>query len=129
MPAGRMPSTPAHLYGPDLPGPMCRSRGWPQRRRPNRERSPRQAVRVHTRRGWVVLASDASHFYENMETASPFPIVLHVGDMLQGYDKLVRLAASKHHIIPGHDPLVMHHYPHYLDPLNEIVSLHDEPVQ
>ena len=88
-----------------------------------------QAVRVHTRRGWVVLASDASHFYENMETASPFPIVLHVGDMLQGYDKLVRLATSKHHIIPGHDPLVMQHYPRYLDPLNEIVSLHDEPVQ
>lgn len=26
-----------------------------------------QAVRVHTRRGWVVLASDASHYYENMQ--------------------------------------------------------------
>ena len=25
-----------------------------------------QAVRVHTARGWVVLASDASHYYDNI---------------------------------------------------------------
>src|SRR5690606_26598482 len=47
-----------------------------------------QAVRVHTRRGWVVLASDASHYYENMENQSPFPLVFHVGDMLAAYGKL-----------------------------------------
>ena len=34
-----------------------------------------QVVRVDTRRGWVVLASDASHFYANMEQIRPFPIV------------------------------------------------------
>ena len=34
-----------------------------------------QVVRVATRRGWVVLASDASHFYANMEQTRPFPIV------------------------------------------------------
>ena len=34
-----------------------------------------QCVRVLTKRGWVVLASDASHFYENMEAVAPFPIV------------------------------------------------------
>ena len=70
-----------------------------------------QAVRVHTRRGWIVLASDASHFYENMEAVSPFPIVHNVADMLDGYDKLRRLADSPQHIIPGHDPLVMQRYP------------------
>ena len=32
-----------------------------------------QFVRVHTRRGWVVLASDATHFYENMERAARSP--------------------------------------------------------
>ena len=32
-----------------------------------------QAVRVHTARGWIVLASDASHYYENMERQAPFP--------------------------------------------------------
>ena len=63
-----------------------------------------QAVRVHTARGWVVLASDASHFYDNMELESPFPIVFHVGDMLDGYRKLLALADSKDHLVPGHDP-------------------------
>ena len=32
-----------------------------------------QAVRVWTKRGWVVLASDVSHFYANMEEERPFP--------------------------------------------------------
>jgi len=34
-----------------------------------------QAVRVKTRSGWLVLASDASHFYANMGETRPFPIV------------------------------------------------------
>ena len=38
-----------------------------------------QVVRVWTRRGWVVLASDASHLYANMEQGRPFPIVYNVG--------------------------------------------------
>lgn len=70
-----------------------------------------QAVRVQTKRGPVVLASDASHFYENMERVAPFPIVYSVGDMIQGYDRMRRLAASPSHVIPGHDPLVMRRYP------------------
>jgi glyoxylase-like metal-dependent hydrolase (beta-lactamase superfamily II) len=87
-----------------------------------------QAVRVHTQRGWIVLASDASHFYENMHKEAPFPIVLHIGEMLLGYDKLVRFADSENHIIPGHDPLVMQRYPRYLEPQYDIVSLHDDPA-
>ena len=70
-----------------------------------------QCVRVRTRRGWVVLASDASHFYENMEAVAPFPIVYNVGDMIAGYARLRALAESPGHIIPGHDPLVMTRYP------------------
>jgi glyoxylase-like metal-dependent hydrolase (beta-lactamase superfamily II) len=70
-----------------------------------------QVVRVATRRGWVVLASDASHFYANMEQARPFPIVWSVADMVDGYAKLRSLAESPAHIIPGHDPLVMQRYP------------------
>jgi glyoxylase-like metal-dependent hydrolase (beta-lactamase superfamily II) len=70
-----------------------------------------QVVRVATRRGWVVLASDASHFYANMEQARPFPIVWSVADMVDGYAKLRSLAKSPQHIIPGHDPLVMQRYP------------------
>jgi glyoxylase-like metal-dependent hydrolase (beta-lactamase superfamily II) len=70
-----------------------------------------QAVRVATRRGWVVLASDASHFYANMEQTRPFPIVWSVAEMVDGYRKLRDLAESPSHVIPGHDPLVMERYP------------------
>lgn len=86
-----------------------------------------QAVRVHTARGWVMLASDATHYYANMEEESPFPIVFNVGDMLEGYAKLRRYADSPDHIIPGHDPQVMERYPRHGDPANEIVALHLPP--
>jgi glyoxylase-like metal-dependent hydrolase (beta-lactamase superfamily II) len=70
-----------------------------------------QVVRVATRRGWVVLASDASHFYANMEQVRPFPIVYSVADMVAGYGRLRSLAESPDHVIPGHDPKVMERYP------------------
>jgi len=70
-----------------------------------------QAVRVATRRGHVVLASDASHFYANMGEARPFPIVYNVADMMEGWAKLRSLADSPEHVIPGHDPLVLERYP------------------
>ena len=70
-----------------------------------------QSVRVKTRRGWVVLASDACHFYENMEGAKPFPIVYHLEDMIEGWGKLRGLAESPAHVVPGHDPLVLQRYP------------------
>ena len=70
-----------------------------------------QVVRVMTRRGWVVLASDASHFYANMEETRPFPIVWSVAGMVDGYARLRALAQSPGHVIPGHDPLVFERYP------------------
>ena len=70
-----------------------------------------QILRVWTRRGWVVLASDASHLYAHFRENRVFPVVYNVGDMLEGYRLLYRLADSPSHIVPGHDPLVMRHYP------------------
>lgn len=70
-----------------------------------------QVVRVRTQRGWVVLASDASHYYENMEAGAPFPIVFNVGDMVRGWETLKALASSPAHIVPGHDPAVLDRYP------------------
>jgi glyoxylase-like metal-dependent hydrolase (beta-lactamase superfamily II) len=88
-----------------------------------------QVVRVHTRRGWVVLASDATHFYENMATNRPFTVAFHIGQMLDAFRTLERLAASPRHIIPGHDPHVMREYP-AATPAFEgmIVRLDLEPV-
>lgn len=85
-----------------------------------------QSVRVHTARGWIVLASDATHFYENLERQSPFPIVHNVGDMLRGYDILKQNADSPDHIVPGHDPQVLACYPSH--PASaEIACLHQAP--
>ncbi len=70
-----------------------------------------QFVTVHTARGWVVVASDAAHFYENMESQRPFPTAFHVGDMFESFDRLAALAPTPDHIVPGHDPQVMARYP------------------
>ena len=84
-----------------------------------------QVVRVKTRRGWVVLASDAAHFYDNFLLGSPFPIVVDVADMLAGFDTLRTLATSEAHVIPGHDPLVLARYPSVAD---GIARLDADPV-
>jgi glyoxylase-like metal-dependent hydrolase (beta-lactamase superfamily II) len=70
-----------------------------------------QVVRVHTARGAVVLASDASHYYEHMQSDRVFPLVYHLGDVIGGYRRMRELAASPDHVVPGHDPIVMDRYP------------------
>ena len=70
-----------------------------------------QVVCVHTQRGWVVLASDASHYYENLQKRRPYPAAHHVDEMLESFDKVMRLAGDIAHVIPGHDPIVMQIYP------------------
>ncbi|HEX5368304.1 MAG TPA: N-acyl homoserine lactonase family protein, partial [Dehalococcoidia bacterium] len=70
-----------------------------------------QVLRVSTERGWVVLASDTTHYYENMETQKPFATTYDASDVLKGFETLQRLAETPRHIVPGHDPLVMQRYP------------------
>jgi glyoxylase-like metal-dependent hydrolase (beta-lactamase superfamily II) len=70
-----------------------------------------QVVRARTARGWLVLASDATHYYENFETYRPFIITHDVEATLRGYDRMRELASSPAQVIPGHDPLVMQRYP------------------
>ena len=70
-----------------------------------------QCVRVRTRAGWLVLASDAAHYYENVRLKKPFPIVVDLQDMLDGFDTLNKLASGSDLIIPGHDPLVSRVFP------------------
>lgn len=70
-----------------------------------------QAVRVFTARGWVVLASDATHLYANMDRADPFPVFFDKAALIQGFARLDALAPGRDHIVPGHDPRVMQAYP------------------
>jgi glyoxylase-like metal-dependent hydrolase (beta-lactamase superfamily II) len=80
-----------------------------------------QAVRVATMGGPVVLASDASHYYENFERGKPFPIVVDMADVLGGYATLKALAGTPRRVIPGHDPLVLARYPAVNDASRGIV--------
>jgi glyoxylase-like metal-dependent hydrolase (beta-lactamase superfamily II) len=70
-----------------------------------------QVVRVRTEAGWLVLASDATHYYENMASGRPFPIVYDLGAMVEGWSTLTRLAAPPDAVVPGHDPAVLQRYP------------------
>jgi hypothetical protein len=54
----------------------------------------------------MVLASDATHYYENFLKRKPFPIVVDLEDMLTGFDTIRTLASSIELVVPGHDPLV-----------------------
>ena len=86
-----------------------------------------QCVSVETKRGKIVLAVDAAHFYENMEQPSPFPLVYSVADMSAGFHTMRAIAASPAHIIPGHDPLVLKRYPAPTKTLQGIVAQLDVP--
>lgn len=86
-------------------------------------------MRVNTKRGVVVLASDVSHFYENMETYWPFPTCVSVAKMIESFDLLRSAAPSMQHIVPGHDPLVMRRYPAPSPELEGIVARLDVPLQ
>lgn len=86
-----------------------------------------QIVRVRTKRGWVVLASDAAHYYANFEQGRPFPVVYNIGDVLAGYETLNQLASSSSHIVPGHDPLVLSRYPAAEGGQKDIVRLDLSP--
>ncbi len=88
-----------------------------------------QALRVRTRRGWLVLAADAAHLYAHIEQQRPYPTVVDVAAMMEGHRTLLRLASSPAHIVPGHDPLVMTRYPAPRPELDGIVARLDaEPL-
>lgn len=70
-----------------------------------------QFVRVATRAGWLVLASDACHYARHLDRNEVFPLVTNVAELLEGYGRLKKLASSRALIIPGHDPGVLTAFP------------------
>jgi glyoxylase-like metal-dependent hydrolase (beta-lactamase superfamily II) len=85
-----------------------------------------QAVRVRTASGWLCLASDAAHYYENFLKGRVFPIVVDVEDMLAGFSRIQALASARELVVPGHDPLVADIFPALSDPA--VVRLDRGPV-
>lgn len=70
-----------------------------------------QAVRVRTESGWLCLASDAAHYYENVLARKPFPVVVDLQAMLDGFTTLEKLASKAELVVPGHDPIVTRIFP------------------
>ncbi|WP_311258593.1 N-acyl homoserine lactonase family protein [Microbacterium sp. WCS2018Hpa-9] len=69
-----------------------------------------QATYVRTEKGVVVLASDSSHFFENIEQDKPFAVHADVVDMYRAFDTM-REAATSGLVIAGHDPLIEERFP------------------
>ncbi len=65
-----------------------------------------QIVTVETEHGTVVLTSDASHFYRNVETRQPVQIITSLPEMLAAFETIVALAGAERLIVAGHDPEV-----------------------
>jgi glyoxylase-like metal-dependent hydrolase (beta-lactamase superfamily II) len=65
-----------------------------------------QVVSVDTARGPVVLTSDASHFYRNIERRQPVQIITNLPEMLAAFETIETLAGRDGAIVAGHDPLV-----------------------
>jgi glyoxylase-like metal-dependent hydrolase (beta-lactamase superfamily II) len=65
-----------------------------------------QIVTVQTARGPVVLTSDASHFYHNVETRQPVQIITSLPEMLTAFETIHELAGKEKLIVAGHDPQV-----------------------
>jgi glyoxylase-like metal-dependent hydrolase (beta-lactamase superfamily II) len=86
-----------------------------------------QFARVFTRRGWVIVASDASHFYEGYMSCRPLRLVFHVGDMIRGFERIRELAESDDHVVPGHDAAVMRRYAAPSPQLEGIAVRLDDP--
>ncbi|MDR5698704.1 N-acyl homoserine lactonase family protein [Agromyces aerolatus] len=66
------------------------------------------AVRVATSEGDVLLASDAVHYYEELDDDLPFAFVADLPKMYAGFDRVRELMADGvAHVVPGHDPATL----------------------
>jgi len=71
-----------------------------------------QLVVVESAAGEVVLASDAIHFYEELDLDRPFGVISDLGEMYAAYDRLSSLGRRQGTVvIPGHDPEVAARFP------------------
>jgi glyoxylase-like metal-dependent hydrolase (beta-lactamase superfamily II) len=82
--------------------------------------SPGQQITlINGERGAVVLASDALHFYEEMERDRPFEVFVDLLDLYRGYDTLRDLQQGGGEVVAGHDPAVMDRFSPLEGELNE----------
>jgi len=71
-------------------------------------------------RSTVVLASDALHFYEELDGGVSFAVRSDERELQHGYDLLRELAARGATIVAGHDPAVLDRFPRLPGSLAEL---------
>lgn len=66
-------------------------------------------VLVTTDEGTVLLASDAVHYYEELDADMPFAFVADLPAMYRGFDTISELVSSGRvaHMVSGHDPATL----------------------
>jgi glyoxylase-like metal-dependent hydrolase (beta-lactamase superfamily II) len=79
-----------------------------------------QILAVRAPESVVVLASDAMHFYEELDRDRPFALVSDVQAAYAAYDVLRELQAGGAAIVAGHDPCVFDRFPRLAGPAAEI---------
>ncbi|WP_166866906.1 N-acyl homoserine lactonase family protein [Salinibacterium sp. ZJ70] len=70
-----------------------------------------QVVRVATASGPVVLAADASHFFENVEEDHAFAVHTDLIGIYRTFDRMRELAGPDGVVVAGHDPDVLRRFP------------------
>jgi len=70
-----------------------------------------QVVKVETAEGPLVLTSDASHYYANIEGDLPHRVIHTLPMVYDAFDRIKELAGSFDRVVPGHDPLVLKRFP------------------
>jgi glyoxylase-like metal-dependent hydrolase (beta-lactamase superfamily II) len=87
-----------------------------------------QVARIHTERGWLVLACDGVHYFDNLIERNPFPALVDLEQVLDGYDRIEDLASSPQHIVPGHDPRLFARYERVANDQGHVIAaLHTSP--
>ncbi len=66
-----------------------------------------QIITVAHAKGQAVVASDASHYYRNLDERIPFLTLHDLPGVYRAFDHIRELASAPELIIPGHDPLVL----------------------
>ena len=94
------------------PGPLAGGRRGDRRRRAGSSTSAAtRPARCAVTAPGVILASDAVHFYDELERERPFAVIADLAEMYEAYDTVREVAGDAAHIVPGHDPAVMDRYP------------------
>ncbi len=78
-------------------------------------------VSIATAGGELLLASDAVHYYEELELDRPFAVIADLAEAYRAFDVINKARSAGAMFVPAHDPLVMDRHPRVDGTLSEMV--------